>query len=384
LRQAFVNPYAASANNPLTMSNYLLLRNNQESGPFTLEEIKGMSLKSYDLLWVVGKSAAWRYPGEIAEFKLFAPPVPEQISDDQVKRRNTGGHAVYVNLPAEKKQLTLLPDRVLFDEDYSSSPLKDTTYDVNDMYKSQPSRSIRFSGKLLWAGTVILLFGAGIITGLFISDRGKFFSTDANHPQNSGSFQSSLNGKNTVSQKIHQIIGNNIQNAQQSEKTDSVKVMNSVPRKIANRAGKKSLNNNTGKKDSLFNPDAARAYLRLNDSLKQEATNKTEILYQKIKSHPENYVNLETGRYSTSIFGGISSFPVTVTNSSPVIMDLVVVNIDYIQKNEKVFKTESLSFNNLEPGETVTIQAPKSSRGTKIVTRIHVVNSSQLNLSYSN
>jgi hypothetical protein len=34
-----------------------------------LEEIKDMSLKSYDLLWVVGKSAAWRYPGEIAELK---------------------------------------------------------------------------------------------------------------------------------------------------------------------------------------------------------------------------------------------------------------------------------------------------------------------------
>ena len=53
------------------MSSYLLLRNNQESGPFTMEEIKGMSLKAYDLLWVVGKSAAWRYPGEIAELKSF-------------------------------------------------------------------------------------------------------------------------------------------------------------------------------------------------------------------------------------------------------------------------------------------------------------------------
>ncbi len=68
------------------MSSYLLLRNNKESGPFTIEEIKGMSLKTYDLLWVVGKSAAWRYPGEITELKSFAPPLPEQIINSNLKK----------------------------------------------------------------------------------------------------------------------------------------------------------------------------------------------------------------------------------------------------------------------------------------------------------
>ena len=70
------------------MSTYLLLRNNQESGPFSIEEIKGMSLKSYDLLWIVGKSAAWRYPGEISELKSFAPPVPEQSGNLYIKNKN--------------------------------------------------------------------------------------------------------------------------------------------------------------------------------------------------------------------------------------------------------------------------------------------------------
>ena len=65
-------------------------------------------------------------------------------------------------------------------------------------------------------------------------------------------------------------------------------------------------------------------------------------------------------------------------------MDLVVVNIDYVQNNDKVFKSESLSFSALEPGETVTMKAPKSSRGVKIVTHIHVVNPRQVDLSSSN
>ena len=76
------------------MSSYLLLRNNKETGPFTIEEIKGMSLKPYDLLWVVGKSAAWRYPGEINELKSFAPPVPEQIVDSYSKKPNTDNSSI--------------------------------------------------------------------------------------------------------------------------------------------------------------------------------------------------------------------------------------------------------------------------------------------------
>ena len=83
-------------------------------------------------------------------------------------------------------------------------------------------------------------------------------------------------------------------------------------------------------------------------------------------------------------FGGISSFPVTVTNNSPVKMELVIIIVDYIQNNEKIFKTETLTFNDLEPGEAITIKAPKSSRGVKIATRIHIFNSRQTDLSYSN
>jgi hypothetical protein len=119
---------------------------------------------------------------------------------------------------------------------------------------------------------------------------------------------------------------------------------------------------------------AVLAAIRTKDSLKQDAINKSEMLYQRIKANPEKYLNLSTGRYSTGLFGGISSFPVTLTNNSLVKIEMVEVLIDYIQNNEKVFKTETLSFNDLEPGEELTIKAPKSSRGTKIATHIHIIN----------
>ena len=55
---------------------YLLLRNNRQTGPYSLEEVLQMNLKPFDLVWVEGRSAAWRYPGEIESLKAFVPEAP--------------------------------------------------------------------------------------------------------------------------------------------------------------------------------------------------------------------------------------------------------------------------------------------------------------------
>ncbi len=68
------------------MSSYLLLRDNKESGPYTMEELLHFGLKPYDLVWVKGKSAAWRYPSEVEELKAFAPVVEEQPYDRFYKK----------------------------------------------------------------------------------------------------------------------------------------------------------------------------------------------------------------------------------------------------------------------------------------------------------
>jgi uncharacterized protein YneF (UPF0154 family) len=396
------------------MSSYLLLRNNKESGPFTMDEIKGMSLKAYDLLWVVGKSAAWRYPGEIPEFKSFAPAVPEQATDFFRKKPNTDtptadpgvskkpdsvnswpketnsfrsntSHSVYVNLPAEKKIFTVPPARILQDTVFISSGIGEPENDFSDIYKKKPSVIARYSGNILWISTIVLLFGAGILTGFFISDRRKFFSTDANHPQNNPSLRPVV----LMDKKEKLPVRTEFQSEIKARdiidiNADSVKKINSVPKKLTGKTAKKNLKNNIAGKDSVAAETTIISSLKINDSLKQNTISKTEALYQKIKAHPENYINLVTGRYSTGLFGGISAFPVTISNNSTVRLDLVIVAVDYVQNNEKVYKTENLSFNDLEPGETVTIKAPKSSRGTKISTRIHVVNTRQPDLSSSN
>jgi hypothetical protein len=68
------------------MNQYLLLRDNKQTGPYTAEELAAKGLKAYDLVWLEGKSAAWRYPSEIAELKAFAPVVEEQPYDRFYKK----------------------------------------------------------------------------------------------------------------------------------------------------------------------------------------------------------------------------------------------------------------------------------------------------------
>lgn len=65
----------------------MLLRDNKQSGPYTLQEIIEKGIKAYDLVWAEGKSAAWRYPSEIEELKPFSPVVEEQPFD-RFYRRN--------------------------------------------------------------------------------------------------------------------------------------------------------------------------------------------------------------------------------------------------------------------------------------------------------
>ena len=68
------------------MATYLLLRNNKNSGPYSLEALIQLGLKPYDLVWVEGRSAAWRYPSEIEDLKFYAPAVEEQPYDRFYKK----------------------------------------------------------------------------------------------------------------------------------------------------------------------------------------------------------------------------------------------------------------------------------------------------------
>ena len=93
------------------MPSYLLLRNNKQTGPLSLNELLTLGLKPYDLVWVDGRSAAWRYPSEIAELKEYAPIVEEQPYDRFFKKSST--EAVKEEVLQEKTNIKFQPEKLV-------------------------------------------------------------------------------------------------------------------------------------------------------------------------------------------------------------------------------------------------------------------------------
>ncbi len=69
------------------MSTYILMRSNKQSAPLSLEQLIANGFKPYDLIWIEGKSALWRYPSEISELQEYAPVVEEQPYDRFYKKK---------------------------------------------------------------------------------------------------------------------------------------------------------------------------------------------------------------------------------------------------------------------------------------------------------
>lgn len=74
---------------------YVLLRNDQQTGPYSLEEIIQFDLKPYDLIWIEGKSAGWYYPQEIGALRPYLGFLPKKPA----AQNTTAPKTVFVSLP---------------------------------------------------------------------------------------------------------------------------------------------------------------------------------------------------------------------------------------------------------------------------------------------
>lgn len=102
------------------MNFYRVLRDNKELGPFSLEELKKIGLKSSDLVWVDGQSAAWRFPDDVPGLLVQVSqsvqstdndlPVDENLLAAKPKKRYrlTADHRM-VEITEEEAKSTDLP-----------------------------------------------------------------------------------------------------------------------------------------------------------------------------------------------------------------------------------------------------------------------------------
>ena len=86
------------------MDTYLLLRSNKQSGPYSMQQLVNLGLKPYDLVWVEGRSAAWRYPSEVEGLKAYAPATEEQPYDRFYKKTEEKPQEKVISKPVQPQQ----------------------------------------------------------------------------------------------------------------------------------------------------------------------------------------------------------------------------------------------------------------------------------------
>jgi hypothetical protein len=476
------------------MKMYLLLRNNKQSGPHSADELKGMGLKAYDLVWLEGKSAAWRYPSEIEELSSFAPAVEEQPFDRFYKKASpaasvtasstaeipvaievetqsqrtsplsTGKRIIYVTMPAGKsprespvRELPLRepafretsaethPDTYAHEprqpivremsptyaraaiEDYSAQPADQPTGLVDYLPRqanlSHPrSHRKKAITRFVAIGLCILaLLAAGIFIGLslnkdtlglqhkMVANANPMSSVPPATPTPgavSGVSPATLpNGTPTnAEQRADNPVTIVHPTAQQlpapavtapaasTRREDPVINTSTVPAKtvkknqrtLPDRSAHGAVQYSTAPapKDSATTtiPTMQREAVHRSDNAETNHTSPATTDKEALRTALANQISVGANTYSVGTFGGISDLQVTVTNRSAYPLDLVVVAVQYVQANKKVFKTENLYFRGISAGSALMLEAPKSSRGIKVQYKVTTINSRALGL----
>jgi hypothetical protein len=147
---------------------YLLLRNNQQTGPFTIGELLQQQLKSSDMIWIEGKSTAWTYLSEL-ELTPFVKKIediqlpPLAKTEDEIERK---AEELRQRILASAPK-THFPQYTTEIESYAS-PYKlspEDEIEFVDIRKERRAKKNMVFGELVLTCFVIGLFMLGIYKG---------------------------------------------------------------------------------------------------------------------------------------------------------------------------------------------------------------------------
>ncbi len=436
------------------MPMYLLLRDNKQSA-YSLSEIQAKGFKKYDLVWIEGRSAAWRYPGEIDELKAFAPIVEEQPFDRFFKKpseekretrtQNTqpfkketetaistasnkvfievGSKKVYATLPAKKVPAAQQPQTILVKpsarqeskqisekEEKASVPEKvpaiyyqekvaafqqeeKTYYKEEKIIRRKNSQYRQYLQPFAVAVCVIALLGAGIFIGMSIRKNSSDSQADE---KNIAKVDKARDAQNT-SIPISTSVPVEEKSATTGKESDYLNDLSNsgletkpLPEEKNSRNISEKKKTNKQKTDAAVNIPKVVPLENVADSnsegfASRKSIHRDNIVTDKdiIKNSIGTLVSVSSNKYNVGTFGGISEVQLTVSNKSIYPLDLVMVEVQYVQANKKIYKTENIYYHNVRPGESLMQEAPKSSRGVKIQYKVAIVNSKEPSISYS-
>ncbi|MBI1342799.1 MAG: hypothetical protein GC171_07695 [Terrimonas sp.] len=420
------------------MALYRLLRSNKEIGPYSLDDLIALGLKPYDLVWVDGKSAAWRYPSEVNELKPYAPVVEEQPYDRFYKKKSSpaaeeqsaaalaGESAtvvttvvkkpkkeapVFISMPHREKQKvhvigqykpehTGLPstrelpatqpelNNTGLQHLINEEPVLETKYEqsldeIKDIYrqtllerKELYSRKRKMKELAKKASVVVYVAALGFL--IFLTVTRKPVKTDL-------SISGPVMEKTLPGQNINiPSTNNNTPVDGVADGQGSAGLEQPLSRKsntVTTVNGDPVSENNTESTPGIQNQTNNSHEENPGEMVASDQQSKTEKFRSPGSevSDISHLVSVSSNDFKRLAFGGIKDLQLTVSNNSKYILDNVIVELEYLKPSELPLKTDLVEFKSVAPNGTMTIRIPDSNRGINVNFKIRKVVSSELN-----
>lgn len=364
------------------MKSYILLRNNKESGPYTLNELNARSIYSKDLIWIEGESSSWQSASEIDGLKLGMEESKEEIKHIPkkiIRLTNNSAFAatetrIKISEPvtitarsSEKKEL--IKDDYSFD--YQEQELN--LFDKGNRVKSN-QRVFTFNYNLVGLGVLLIgaMMGAFIVKQMVDSfDGQQEFTGEAKEIE---SIKIPVSTTTHSAEAVATPIRNEITLTALPVKKDSVLTTAKINAKTLVAALHKKDTNKLAaviKKESndmitVKNTVAVKSITpSKNEEEKKSIANETTR--PKTTKAP---IEISANDYKVGLLGGISGLELSLTNSSGETVENAVIEVEFLKPNGSVAKSEIVQIQNITPGSSKKVEVPSSNRGVKVRYRL--------------
>lgn len=300
------------------MKRFLLLREDRETGPYSLEELRGLALKSSDLVWVEGESLGWSYPDQIKELKdfiqsrnTFNQPLQSPAHFTSLTSTTEG---ISASLPNGSDSFHNFKNEEAEQEGLKSGSGKSKT--TNEKAKSGKAAIGAYG---IWIAVLLILLGgtAWMLKTAIDVFQGKGLS--------------------------------------QSKVTPAVAPLKILPEGVSPLK----------EDDAVYQNALSREIVPVDTLLEKEPVRKAPKLKELKK-----YLRIESNDYKVGVFGGISELQLTVINNSIHLLDKVILQVDFLKPNGESLETEKYTFFSIAPHGKKTLDIPPSRRGVNIKYKI--------------
>lgn len=369
------------------MERLYLLRNNQESGPFTLKELRSMGVFAGDLVWIEGESTSWNYPADVDSLRgcIRKPekkqPAPKKKAAfpneraDALSIANTAGSSASDAVAANDSEC------------YASLPYADITppsfEELKQKHANRPrpkkvwKRQVNVASNLF--GLVVLLLGVTMAAVMVKKavDNMEFeplvATADAREiaPEQLPVSTASHAAMASPASPILPLTATGEPVAEAGIKTATVQPVEEEKPLPANLDEQQLAEAVKASLDSQ--EEATKVLLVKNDQSNGGQAGKADGQpdeEKKEKPAAKPALVVAANEYSVGMLGGISNLELTIKNPSSTNVDKALVEVEYLKPNGKVVDTKKVEVSDLAAGGSKKITVPNSSRGVSVRYRV--------------